>query len=296
MQRSEDEPVNPELPPIPQGAADTWSVRTILRALPIHYSQVYGGLVGNSLTRELNFKTNFCFWLFVELLWFGLQLAFNDVIYLHTDHIGTWTKWQVVLLIGASHFIQQLFQAFFLVNCSTLADSVHSGKLDFMLLFPINVRFLVSCRQLDLGGFISAGSGLAVVIYAAKQLHLAPSFCVCLLFTVLCLAAVIVHYSLMFLMASVSFWSVRAQGILMAYYNLFSIARIPDVAFRGASRVIFTLGVPMLLVANVPVKVLASKLESPAEISLLLAMAFVCFLASELVWRLALRHYTSASS
>jgi ABC-type uncharacterized transport system permease subunit len=62
-----------------------------------------------------------------------------------------------------------------------------------------------------------------------------------------------------------SFWTVRAQGMVMAYYNLFSVTRIPDAAFRGAGRVIFTLAVPMLLVANVPVKVLLQKLDSPAE-------------------------------
>ena len=45
-----------------------------------------------------------------------------------------------------------------------------------------------------------------------------------------------------------------AQGLVLAYYNLFSIARIPDAAFRGAARVIFTLALPVLLVANVPVK------------------------------------------
>ena len=100
----------------------------------------------------------------------------------------------------------------------------------------------------------------------------------------------------MFLMATISFWTVRAQGLVMAYYNLFSLARIPDVAFRGASRVIFTLAIPMLLVANVPVKILIHKLSSPAEIVLFLAMGAVCFLASSLVWRTALRRYSSASS
>ena len=168
--------------------------------------------------------------------------------------------------------------------------------MDFLLLFPINTRFLVSCRYVDLGGFISAASGLGVMIYAASQLHLNPSAGQIAGFGLLCLAGVLIHYSLMFLMATISFWTVRAQGLVMAYYNLFSIARIPDVAFRGAARVIFTLAIPMLLVASVPVKVLASKLSSPAEIILLLAMGAVCFLASCVVWRVALRRYSSASS
>lgn len=260
------------------------------------YADVYLALVKNSLVRDLGFKANFVFWIFVELLWFGLQLAFNNVIYLHTESIGSWTKWQVVVLIGASHFIQQVFQALFMLNCSSLADLAHTGKFDFMLLFPINTRFLVSCRQLDLGAFVSAGSGLVVVIYAVLQLHLTPSIAQLLGFAILCVAGILIHYSLMFVMSSISFWSVRAQGVMMAYYNLFSVARIPDVAFRGASRVVFTLAVPMLLVANVPVKVLMGTLDSAAEIAVLVTMSCVCFMISKLVWRSALRRYTSASS
>ena len=78
------------------------------------YLSIYAALWKNSVTREMMFKSNFLLWILVELLWFGLQLCFIGVLYLHTDHIGTWTKWQVVMLIGASHFIQQMFQAFFL--------------------------------------------------------------------------------------------------------------------------------------------------------------------------------------
>src|SRR5438128_416183 len=108
------------------------------------YAGIYAELWKNSVTREMGFKSNFVLWIVVELLWFMLQLAFFNVIYSHTDTIAGWTRWQVVLLVGASHFIQQLFQAFFLTNCVNLSELVRTGKLDFMLLLPINTRFLVS--------------------------------------------------------------------------------------------------------------------------------------------------------
>jgi ABC-type uncharacterized transport system permease subunit len=52
----------------------------------------------------------------------------------------------------------------------------------------------------------------------------------------------------------------------------------------------------MLLVANVPVKLLVRKLSSPLEMIVLLGMAIVCLALSEGVWRFSVRHYTSASS
>jgi ABC-2 type transport system permease protein len=244
----------------------------------------------------MSFKSNFLLWIIVELLWFGLQLSFIGVLYLHTEHIGTWTKWEVVLLIGASHFIQQIFQAFFLINCTNLSELVRTGKLDFLLLLPVNTRFVVSLRQVDLGAFVNAASALAIMGYAARQLHLVPSLIQVLGFFVLCVLGIAIHYSLMFLLASISFWTVRAQGIVWGYYNLFNIARMPDEAFRGLFKALFTFAIPMLLVSNVPVRVLADKLASPKPLLLLLAMSIVCFCVSEWGWRASVRRYTSASS
>jgi len=74
----------------------------------------------------MSFKSNFLLWIVVELLWFGLQLGFIGVIYLHTDHIATGPNggghagW-------AGHFIQQIFQAFFLTNCVQLSELIRTA-------------------------------------------------------------------------------------------------------------------------------------------------------------------------
>jgi ABC-2 type transport system permease protein len=260
------------------------------------YAAIYAALWRNSVVREMGFKSNFLLWIVVELLWFGLQLSFIGVIYLHTDHIASWTKWQVVLLVGASQFIQQLFQAVFLSNCVQISELIRTGRLDFMLLLPMNSRFLVSLRVVDLGGFVNAASALAVMGYAARQLHLSPGPGEVLVFLVMCGVGMLIHYSLIFLLASTAFWTVRAQGIVWGYYSLFNVARLPDAAFSGFFRAFFTFAIPMLLVANVPAKLLLNRLESPGPLLLLVGMGAVCVLASELFWRFSLRRYTSASA
>jgi ABC-2 type transport system permease protein len=292
---------SPNPPRIAPGPAANWGGAPVVPTpLPKtglrRYTGLYAALWLNSVTRETMFKGNFLMWIVVETLWFALQLSFIGVLYLHTDAIGTWTKWQVVLLIGASHFIQQIYQAFFLINCTNLSELVRSGKLDFLLLLPANTRFIVSLRQVDLGAFVNAVTALAVVVYAAHQLQLAPSALQILGFLVLCALGILVHYSLMFMLAAISFWTVRAQGIVWGYYNLFQIARMPDEAFQGLFKAVFTFALPMLLVSNVPARVLTDKLESLALPTILLGMAIVCWLASQWFWNRSLRHYTSASS
>lgn len=263
---------------------------------PRRYLSIYGALWRNSLVREMMFKANFIMWIIVETLWFALQIGFMSVIYSHTDSIATWGKWEVILLIGAAQFIQQIFHGIFLNNCTQLSENIRTGKLDFMLLLPVNTRFLISMRTVDLGSFVNATLAVGVMLFAANQMQLSPTVWQVIGFLLLCMAGVIIHYSLMFSLACISFFTVRAQGIVWGYYNLFNIARLPDAAFRGFFRVFFTFAVPMLIVANVPVKLLAAKLDSPWEMLLMLAMAAVCGVFSEWVWRASVRNYTSASS
>jgi ABC-2 type transport system permease protein len=198
--------------------------------------------------------------------------------------------------MGTSQFIQQIFLAFFLTNCTQLSEYIRTGKLDFMLLLPINTRFIVTLRQVDLGGFVNAGTAIAVMVYAGARLNLSPTLTQAAGFLALAAASVIIHYSLMLTLATTSFWTVRAQGIVWGYYNLFNISRLPASAFKGAFKAVFTFVLPMLLVANVPAKLIIQKLDSGFEMGLLLAMAAICFAVSEGFWRFSIRRYTSASS
>jgi len=272
-------------------------LRKVSRAMNIkRYLAIYAALWKNSVTREMSFKGNFILWIVVELLWFGLQLCFVSVVFSQTNSVGTWTQWQMVLLVGASNFIQQVYQAFFLVNCTNLSELIRTGKMDFLLLLPVNTRFIVSLRQVDLGAFVNALFAVAVMIFAADRLQLHPTLAQLAGFGALCIVGILIHYSLMFMLAAISFWTVRAQGIVWGYYNLFNIARMPDEAFRGAFKAMFTFALPVLLVSNVPVRVLADKLVSPAGLLTLLGLCVVWALISEWFWRISVRNYTSASS
>ncbi len=244
----------------------------------------------------MSFKGNFLLWILVELLWFGLQLCFVSVIFSQTDAVGSWSKWQMVLLVGTSNFIQQLYQALFLTNCTNLSELVRTGKMDFFMLLPVNTRFLVSLRVVDLGAFVNAAFAVCVMVLAATRLHLHPTVGQIIGFASLCAVGMIIHYSLMFILATICFWTVRAQGIVWGYYNLFNIARLPDEAFRGVFKAVFTFALPVLLVSNVPTRVLANTLASWHAWGVLLLVGAVWAVISEWFWRRSLRRYTSASS
>src|SRR5213596_2418026 len=105
------------------------------------YIEIYSIMLRNSLIREMSFKANFLLWMVVEILWFCGQIVFFSIIFGNVDHIGDWTKWEVVLLVGTHQIIAQLFQAFFFVNVANIPELVRTGKLDSLLVLPIDSQF-----------------------------------------------------------------------------------------------------------------------------------------------------------
>jgi len=264
-------------------------------ATALRWAQILVAQLRYSLVREMSFKASFLLWIIVEMVWFSAQLAFVDVVFGHVNSVAGWSRDQVVLLAGTNFLIQQLFQAFFMINCMNLPDLVRTGKLDFSIAQPANTQLLVSTRLFDPGALVNAAIGLAVCIHAAGKLHLTPSPAELFLFTAWGVLGVIIHYAVLLSLVSLSFWIVRSQGVVFGYHNLMQLARIPRDAFGGVTKIALTTVLPVLIVANVPCNTLLGR-ESP---TMLLWAALVSLLAlalSSLFFAAGLRRYSSASS
>ncbi|HVF72349.1 MAG TPA: ABC-2 family transporter protein [Chthoniobacterales bacterium] len=261
------------------------------------YLEIWGIMLRNSLIRELSFKVNFILWLIVELLWFCGQIVFFGIIFGQVDRIGDWSQWEVILLIGTHQMIAQLFQAFFFVNVSNIPELVRTGRLDSLLVLPIDSQFAVSTKQFGLDSLLNAALGAVVVIVALVKLHVAPAPGMVALYVVAIGFGVAIHYSIMLALAAVSFWIVRAQGLVYGYFNFLHIARYPDVIYPRLFQFIFGWIIPVIIVANIPARLLIKPLGQPAWLMFHLVIAgSVAFLLSRIFWRFALRHYSSASS
>src|SRR3954453_13443246 len=132
-------------------------------------------MLRNSLIREMSFKANFILWMVVEVLWFLGQIVFFSIVFGSVDRIGDWSKWEVVLLVGTHQIIAQLFQAFFFVNVANIPELVRTGRLDSLLVLPIDSQFAVSSKQFGLDSILNALLGAVVVIVSLWKLSIVPS-------------------------------------------------------------------------------------------------------------------------
>lgn len=261
------------------------------------YLDIYWLMVRNSLIREMSFKANFLLWMVVELLWFLGQIVFIEVLFSYVDVIGDWTKWEVVLLVGTHQLTSQIFQAFFYENLASIPELIRTGRLDLMLTLPVDAQFAVSTRRFGLDNIVNAWVGIAIVTVALVKLGIVPAPWQVGLYAAAVLVGVGIHYAVFLALATLAFWIVRAQGIIYGYFNLFNIGRYPEVVFKGGFRFFFSYVIPVILVANVPARILTGASPAPGlAFAHLAAVTVAVFIATRLFWLLALRRYASASS
>ena len=261
------------------------------------YWEVYKILCRNSLIREMSFKANFLLWMVTELLWFVGQIVLIDVLFLYTENLAGWTKWEVVALIGTNQIIVQVFQAFFYMNLMTLPELIRTGRLDLMLLLPLDTQFYVSTRQFGIDNLVNAGVGVGFVSYSLHRLGITPDAGRLAAYAAALGCGVAVHYTIMLCLSAVSFWLVRANGLIYGYFQLVGVSRHPEAVFRGAFRWILSWLVPVIVVANLPARMLVHPGEPVFPLLGRAAVAaLTALVGGRIFWRVALRRYSSASS
>ncbi len=135
--------------------------------------------------------------------------------------------------------------------------------------------------------------GLGIIIYALIQLRQTPSLGQVLLFILVCMGGMVLLYSAMTLLSTLSFWLVRIRNLDAAFWSVSVMARYPIDIFEKVLRNMLTFFLPLAFIATVPARGLARTLE------LWMLPVAVCFalglmVASRLFWRKAARIYTSA--
>ena len=262
---------------------------------PSHYFRIWLASARYAMVRTMMYRWDFFLWSAVEFTWMIVNLLLVEVMYRHTSSIASWSKYEMLLLVGTSMIIQRLFTGFFWTNLFEVGRNVRTGNFDFYLAQPGNPLFMVSTRKLDPDGLINSLVGVAVVIYSAQQLGLHPSVMDALLYLLLIICGVVIHYAAMVLIAGASFWLINSQGIEGSYFTIFQFSRLPRQAFRGVTSLLFVYLLPAVVVSNVPAEVLRHGFSlSPA----LWMVGVAVFWMSLAIWvfNAGLRRYSSASS
>ena len=275
------------------------------------YFRVFQTFIRNSLVRDMSFRGNFLIESIASTSWVFMNVGFYLLIFQFADQIGPdsgWGKYEFFVFLATTMFVNSVVQALFMPNAQEFSELIRTGGLDFVLLKPIDTQFLVSFQRVEWSTLSNFLVGIVMLVYSLYQLmtrevnplELSP-FAV-IIYPLFILCGIVILYSLMITLAATSIWLGRNQTLYNFWFYITNFSRYPMEIYSGpaglALQSFFTFIIPVLVVVNVPARVLAKPLvESGWFLPLFTIVATVAsVLASRWVFRQALLSYRSASS
>ena len=272
------------------------------------YARVFLTFARNSLVRDMSFRGNFIINTISSMSWVVMNLGFYILIFRYTPTIGAGTVWgreQFFLFLATTLLINSLVHAFFMRNADEFSEMIRTGTLDFALVKPIDTQFLVSLQKVEWSALGNFAVGLLLMGYSLWKVQYVPSWIQLALYPIYVLCGVAMLYSLMITLAAWAVWLGRNQTLFNFWFYITNFSRYPMEIYTGTFgtplRLFFTFIIPVLVVVNVPARLLVrplnpERLEDWILPPFAILATFVSLAVSRWVFNRALLSYRSASS
>ncbi len=244
---------------------------------------------------ELAYRVNFLVRLFQSLLELATALAGIAVIFTYTDTLGGWRADEIAALLGVYFLVGGIIGLVIQPSMEEFIESIREGTLDFTLAKPADAQFLVSIQEIEIWSAIDMvlGSGvlLATLVRLGEQVTVGQAAA----FGLMLLAGGAIVYSFWLMLATLSFWFVRVENILVIFQSMYQAGRWPISLYPGWLRFGLTFLVPVAFATTVPAEALTGRLE-PTTLAGAVILAAALLVAARRFWRFGLRHYSGASA
>ena len=259
------------------------------------YLRLYGFFLQFSFSRALEFRLDFTFRIFMDGIFYFIQLSFFQLLYLHTPQIGGLTREQGIIFIASLILADSIEMTFLANNMWYFPILIRRGDLDYYLTRPVSARFFLSLRDIAANSFVNFLMAIVIVIWAFKQYSppIATINVIIYLFFLLCGVYLIYLLRLLFLLPI--FWMHSARGTEEIFFSLNGLQTRPHGIFQGKIRYLVLFILPFAITVSFPIQLLFFGINWPliAHFSLVL-IVFSLFV--QWLWDRALRSYSSASS
>ncbi|HEU0034805.1 MAG TPA: ABC-2 family transporter protein [Kofleriaceae bacterium] len=227
--------------------------------------------------------------------WMALTLLPLVVLYQGRESVAGWDQPSALVLMAYFMALRGVLEGVVSPSLVDLVEKIRTGAFDYVLLKPVDAQAMVSASRFEPWKVFDLVGGIALATYAFWLRGAPPAPQDLALGLVLFLAGVLAMYSLWILCSAASFWVVRIDNLTYLLGAIFDTARWPVQVFRGAWRVVFTFIIPVAVMTTYPAMALLGRL-APRTALATLGGSVALLLVSRLVWRAAIRSYTSASS
>ena len=227
--------------------------------------------------------------------WLLITLLPLYVLYAERPAVGGWTMPEALVVLAYFTGVKGVLEGIVSPSFVDLVERIRSGAFDYVLLKPIDAQAMISVSRFEPWKMFDVLGALAIVTYAFVELGAPPTLPDLALGVALFVAGVLAMYSLWILCAAAAFWVVRLDNLTFLLGAIFDTARWPVTIFPRVWRIVFTFVIPLALMTTYPAQALLGQLRAETALGVC-GGALGLLVLSRLVWRKAIRSYTSASS
>jgi ABC-2 type transport system permease protein len=257
--------------------------------------RLFGVYLRINMLGEMAYRVNFYVQLFQSVVELGTALAGLAVVFSYTGDLHGWTPNEMLALVGVYFMAGGMIGLVIEPSLEQFITAVRDGSLDFTLTKPEDAQLLASIQTVNIWKVIDVVMGAAVLGTALARLGEKIGAGQALMFGAMSLSGLAIIYSFWLILATLSFWFVRVENILVIFQSMYEAGRWPISLYPGWLRFGLTFIVPVAFATTIPAEALTGRLSGE---TLLGAIALAAFLAglSRWFWRLGLRHYSGASA
>jgi len=248
-----------------------------------------------SAAAAMAYRSDFLLEGVLAIAWLGLTALPLLVLFDGRATVAGWDESSALIVIAAFMALRAILEGVISPSLVDLVERIRSGAFDYVLLKPVDAQAMISASRFEPWKVFDLLGALAVTSYAFYLRGSPPAAVDIALGVVLFAAGTIAMYSLWILCAALAFWVVRMDNLQYLLGAIFDVARWPVQVFRGVWHLVFTFVIPVAVMTTFPAMALLGRLDATTALASI-GGAAALFVVSRLVWRAAIRSYTSASS
>lgn len=259
------------------------------------YLRLLGVQLKISAAAGMAYRADFLLEGVMTVAWMGLTLLPLFVLYDGRASVAHWSAGEALVVIAYFMGVRAVLEGLVSPSLTDLTERIRSGSFDYVLLKPVDAQAMMSASRFEPWKLFDLLGAIGLACYAFHRRGVWPTASQLAVGLVLFGTGVLAMYALWVICAAASFWVVRLDNLQYLLSAIFDTARWPVQVFRGGWRFVFTFVIPVAVMTTYPAMALLGQLSGKLALATA-GGAVVLALIARVVWRIAIRSYTSASS
>ncbi|MEM7031149.1 MAG: ABC-2 family transporter protein [Chloroflexota bacterium] len=247
------------------------------------------------ILNDLQYRVNFWAQLLQTIVGSSTAIGSLAIIFQHTDDLAGWHPDELLVLVGIYFLMRSAIQTFIQPSLTLFMEDVRQGTLDYTIIKPVDSQLLVSIRRVAIWNTFDGLVGICIIIYAVAQLRYELGGYEALTFVLTLLCGAVIVYSFWLILATIAFWFIRVENILVIFESMYQAGRWPVGIYPQFLQLLLTFLVPIAFAVTVPAEALTGRLTR-VDFGLALVLAVALFIVARRFWNFGIKHYSGASA